>query len=313
MHSERLDIALKALYTGAMNVLITGGTGFVGRRLVDSLKKNHRLVILTRNPSQQQNEENVSFRFWDALSGDPPPQKALENVEAIVNLMGENLTSKRWSPRQRQKLEASRIAGTRHLTKSLNQPIKVFVSAGAIGIYPVNQEKTITEETPPGEGFLADLCQNWEKEVKKIQLCDRTIQLRIGVVLEKGGGALKKMLPPFRLGLGGRIGNGLQMMSWIHLDDLIHLIVSALENTSYRGIYNAVAPHPVSNGEFTEALGRTLKRPTLFPVPTPILKMIMGDVSSLLLDSQKIVPQRLLEQGHSFLYPKIDDALKHLR
>ena len=296
-----------------MNILITGGTGFVGRRLVDSLKKNHRLTILTRNPSKKQKDKNVSFCPWDALSGDPVPPEALDGIEAVVNLMGENLAAKRWSPRQKQKLEASRIAGTHNLIKSINHRIKVFVSAGAIGIYPADKEEIITEETPPGNGFLAELCKNWEKEVQKLELCDRTVQLRIGVVLEKTGGALEKMLPPFRLGLGGPLGNGRQIMSWIHLDDLIRLIASALKNPSYAGIYNAVAPHPVSNGEFTKALGRTLRRPTILPVPAPILKILMGEMSSLLLDSQKIVPRRLLEQGHSFLHPQIEDALKHVR
>ena len=295
-----------------MNILITGGTGFVGSRLVESLKKRHRLNILTRNPSAWQNQDNVSYHPWDALSGDPVPRAALDDIEAVVNLMGENLAAKRWTSRQKQKLEASRIAGTHHLLDSLKQPLKVFVSAGAIGIYPVKGRDIITEATPPGSGFLPELCRNWEEEVEKLQQCERTVQLRIGVVLGKQGGALKKMLPPFRLGLGGVVGNGSQIMSWIHLDDLVHLIVSALESTAYMGVYNAVSPYPISNREFTKALGHVLNRPTLFPVPAALLKVAMGEMSSLLLDSQKILPQRLSEQGHSFLYPKIENALKHL-
>ena len=295
-----------------MNILITGGTGFVGSKLVNSLKKKHRLVILTRNPSSRKNEDNISYYPWDSLTGDSVPDEALNGIEAVINLMGENLAARRWSFRQKQKLEASRITGTGHLIDSLKRPLKVFISAGAIGIYPVNGHETITEQTPPGSGFLADLCQNWEMEVKKLQQCERTVQLRIGVVLEKGGGALKKMLFPFRLGIGGVVGNGSQVMSWIHLDDLVHLITCALENSAYTGTYNAVAPHPISNREFTNALGAALNRPTLFPVPAILLKMAMGEMSTLLLDSQKIIPQRLLEQGHSFLYPKIEDALKNI-
>ena len=292
-----------------MKILITGGTGFVGRRLVNTLKKKHQLVVLSR---QEKKEDDVSFYSWDALSGDPVPSEALKGIEGVINLMGENLAAKRWSPRQKKKLRDSRIAGTRHFLDSLNHRLKFFISAGAIGIYPVNQYESITEETPPGDGFLSELCQNWEKEVKKLQLCDRMVQLRIGVVLEKGGGALKKMLTPFRLGLGGTIGSGRQMMSWIHLDDLVKIIVSAVENDSYQGVYNAVAPNPVSNKEFTKALGKALRRPTLFPVPAAILNMLMGEMSQLLLGSQKILPQRLLDQGHSFLYPNMEDALKNI-
>ena len=295
-----------------MNVLITGGTGFIGSKLVHSLKKRHRLNILTRNPSSWQNEDNVSYHSWDALSGDPVPPAALDGVEAVINLMGENLAAKRWSTQQKQKLEASRIAGTRHLVDSLKQPLKVFISAGAIGIYPVKGQDIITEETPPGNGFLADLCRHWEEEIKHLQQCERIVQLRIGVVLGKEGGALKKMLTPFRLGLGGVVGSGSQIMSWIEVDDLVHLIRSTLENSAYTGVYNAVSPLPISNREFTKALGQALNRPTLFPVPATVLKILMGEMASLVLDSQKIFPQRLIDQNHSFLYPKVEDALKKI-
>ena len=296
-----------------MNILITGGTGFVGQRLVATLKEKHKLAILTRDAFGRENKGSVSYHTWNPLSGEPVPEKALAGVDGVINLMGENLAAKRWTAWQKQKLEKSRVLGTRNLINSLNLPLKFFISAGAIGIYPVNRAETITEQTPAGKGFLAELCQNWEKEVKKTQVCERTIILRIGVILEKGGGALSKMLFPFRMGLGGPIGNGRQIMSWVHLDDVVHVIASAVENTSYNGIYNVVAPEPVSNKEFAKALGRALGRPAFLPLPKAVLEVMMGEMSSLMLDSQRIVPQRLLDQGHKFLHPKIDSALKTVK
>ena len=298
-----------------MKILITGGTGFVGQRLLAALDKHH-LIVLTRKPEDQPQKSNIAYHRWDALSGEKIPPEFLEGVDGIVNLMGENLAAKRWTSKQKEKLELSRIAGTRALVNSLEEhlstPLKVFISAGAIGYYPVNLEETLTEQTPPGETYLAKLCSEWENEAKKLGKAQRKVHLRIGVVLERGGGALSKMLPPFRLGLGGPFGSGKQIVPWIHLDDLVHIIVSALEDTRYQGIYNAVSPHPVSNCELSKTLGQLLSRPAILPFPAMAAKILMGEMATIVLDSQKVIPQRLIEQEHRFLYPNLEGALKQI-
>ena len=234
-----------------MNILITGGTGFVGRKLVEALCQNtgqHRISVLTRWPENQPAKEGVSFYYWNALAKEPIPIEALAGVEAVVNLMGENLAAKRWSAKQKQKLENSRIEGTRTLLKSLEEnlanSLKVFISAGAIGYYPVNRQEILTESSPAGTTWISQLCFDWEAAGENLTRCARKVTLRIGVVLGCEGGALAKMLLPFRLGLGGPIGGGQQTMSWIHQDDLIYLITSALQDSRYRGVYNAVSPLP---------------------------------------------------------------------
>ena len=294
-----------------MKVLITGARGFVGSRLVQTLlQRSHSVVAVGRKTISPQ--KNLSFFPWDATSNSPINPEALEGVEALVNLMGENIASKRWSDKQKQKMRTSRIDGTKVLAESLKQiDLKTFISAGAVGYYGVNLSQSLDENSPAGDSFLSQLCKDWEIAAQSVK-AQRHVRLRIGVVLGLGGGALSKMLPIFRLGMGGPIGRGHQNIPWIGIDDLVNIIVCALENSNYQGVYNAVSPNSVTNLQLTHCLGRTLGRPTIFPVPPLILKLTMGEMSTIVLDSQNIVPKRLMDMGHKYLHPDLDQCLKSL-
>lgn len=298
-----------------MKVLITGGTGLVGQKLQrELLNKGHQLVLMTRNPDKYKLIKNIEYKKWNSIS-DPFPTEALEGVDSIVNLMGENLADKRWSPQQKEKLKSSRIIGTQKIVDAVNKAnhvLKSFISASAIGIYPVNKSETLDENTKNGEGFLANLCQDWEASTSNLKNAERKITIRIGVVLAKSGGALGKLIPLFKTGLGGPIGKGQQYMSWIHVSDLVSLLSSAIEDQSYNGVYNGTTPKPVTNLEFTKALARALHRPALFPVPPFMLKLAMGEMSSIILDSQKVISTRLSENHFQFMFPNLEEALQNI-
>ena len=214
---------------------------------------------------------------------------------------------------KKKKLHDSRVQSTINLTtlldQHLNNPLDFFVSASAVGIYPVNLDETLAEDSHPGKNFLADLCKDWEAAAHTLKKVKRLVIVRTAVVLEQHGGALAKMLPPFRLGLGGPIGDGNQFMSWIHLDDLVNLYAKAVTDSSFSGVYDAAAPHPIDNFHFTKALGVALHRPTLVPVPKMALKLAFGEMSSVILDSQKVVSKRLPETSFSFRYETIESAM----
>ncbi len=293
-----------------MKVLITGGTGFVGKRLVEVLskKENVEIAILTRGSTK--NLGKINYYHWNPQNN--IPTAAVEGVDALINLMGENLSSKRWTDKQKKMLEDSRIKNTELLLKALktnNQGCKTIISASAIGIYPKNTDRELTEDAELDTDFLADLCKNWEDQIKHFNECKRKVIIRFGVVLGRNGGALSKMYPIFKLGLGGKIGNGMQYMSWIHLDDLVNIIIEALFNERYHGVFNGVSPHPVTNEEFTKQLAKTLHRPALFPVPAFVLKLLLGEMSSIVLDSSKVVSKNLIKIPYVFKYPTIDLAL----
>ncbi len=299
-----------------MKILITGASGFVGSALTCKLLSlGHEVNILTRNkdhlPSLFQTDKVKAFTWSNNLV--KPPVEAIEGIDGVINLMGENIAAKRWSAEQKEKLRSSRVDATNNLVdlieENATKPLKFFISSSAVGIYPVNRDETLDEDTKTGRNFLAQLCLDWEKSASRITKTDRLVIIRTGVVLEKHGGALKKMLPPFALGLGGPIGDGNHFMSWIHLDDLVSLFVEAATNPNYKGVYNGVAPTPVDNFDFTKSLGSALKRPTLFPVPDQMLKLVFGEMSSVILDSQKIISKRLKEAQFQFQYPDIDSAL----
>lgn len=298
-----------------MKILITGGTGLVGRKLQQELLgREHSLVLLTRNPEKYKSTDNVEYKKWNSIN-DSFPAEALQGVESIINLMGENLADKRWSPQQKEKLKNSRIIGTRKMVEAinnLNHPLKSFVSASAIGIYPVNQEETLDESTSHGEGFLANLCQEWEASTSNLKTAERKVTIRIGVVLAKNGGALGKLIPLFKTGLGGPIGKGQQYMSWIHIADLVSLITHAVEDQSFNGVYNGTTSQPVTNLEFTKSLAKAVHRPALFPAPPFMLKLAMGEMSSIILDSQKVISSRLAENKFQFKFPNIDGALQNI-
>lgn len=302
-----------------MKVLITGGTGFVGEKLVEFLLLDpnlERIYITTRNPDNVKKvfqSPKVVPVLWEPIQGSIPSD-ILTKVNIAINLMGENISSGNWTPELKEKIRDSRILGTRNLVNQLNQKadnLLTFISSSAIGIYPSNTEEELTEETPiASNNFLADVCTKWEKEAEKIRDNIRLVIYRTGVVIDSGGGAIEKMRIPFMLGVGGTLGSGEQYMSWIHREDLVQLIIHAIHDINYTGIYNAVAPQPITNKEFTKVLGKVIHRPTVLPVPAVALKLIFGDMSSLLLDSQYVVPKRLIEQDHSFHFKDIHSALR---
>lgn len=302
-----------------MKILITGATGFVGSALAKQLlASGHELNILTRSghnlPVVFQDPRVTAFEWKDTSVA--PPIESISGINGVINLMGENISAKRWSNDQKIKLHTSRVESTKNLTNlldhNLTSPLDFFVSASAVGIYPVGLTDCLNEDSKAGRNFLAELCIDWEAAAYTLTKVNRIVIIRTGVVLEKHGGALAKMLPPFKLGLGGPIGNGNQFMSWIHLDDLVNLYEKAATDQEMAGAYNACAPHPTDNFHFTKALGKALHKPTLIPVPATALKIAFGEMSSIILDSQKIISKRLPEQGIKFQYETIEAAMNKI-
>ncbi|PIQ96940.1 MAG: TIGR01777 family protein, partial [Nitrospinae bacterium CG11_big_fil_rev_8_21_14_0_20_56_8] len=262
-----------------MKVLVTGATGFVGHRLLLLLReKGHEPVVLSRDVDQAwvRLPLHCSVISWNPLAGDPP-LKAFEGIEAVVHLAGESVAEGRWTPPRKDKIRRSRIESTRRLVHAMRQASPrpaVFLCASAIGYYGMDPRAEFTETSPSGEGFLAEVCREWEKEAfGAAEAGVRTVVLRIGLVLGDHGGAMARILPPFRAGLGGPLGNGTQWMSWIHRDDLAGLIVHALEHPTVEGGVNAVAPQPVTNAEFTRCLARELRKPAFLPAPASVLRL----------------------------------------
>ena len=302
-----------------MKILITGATGFVGTALTKKLlDQGHEIHVLTRNKeslaSVFKNPHVTAFEWRDTST--LPPLESIHGINGVINLMGENIAAKRWSKEQKSKLHTSRVESTMNLTSLINQnlssPLEFFISSSAIGIYPVNLNKSLDEDTKIGNNFLANLCKDWEAAAHTLKKVNRVVIIRTGVVLEKHGGALAKMLPPFKLGLGGPIGDGNQFMSWIHLDDLVNLYCAAANNKEMSGEYNGCAPHPIDNFQFTKALGHALHRPTLIPVPAIGLKIAFGEMSTVILDSQKVVSKRLPEPHFGFQYETIESAMNKI-
>lgn len=300
-----------------MKIMITGATGFVGVLLTETLlTAGHQVKVLSRSKegARKKLPKEVEILEWHAPYEDIP-NKAFSDVDALINLMGENIGGKRWSNEQKTKLRDSRVKGTEKLAEAIRRDkpegLDVMVSTSAIGYYPVNKGIVLDENHSNGTGFLPSLCQDWEQTAYTIA-AKRKVVLRVGVVLGKGGGALAKLLPIFKLGLGGPVLPGTQVMSWIHRHDLINLYINAATNNTYLGAINAVAPRPVTNGEFTKALAKAVSRPAFFPVPSFALKLAMGEMSTIVLDSQTVVSTKLGNLGFRFTYPEIEEALKNL-
>jgi uncharacterized protein (TIGR01777 family) len=302
-----------------MKILITGATGFVGTALAKKLLGlGHELSILTRSTEHLsdvfKNSKVTAFEWKDTSIA--PPIECISGINGVINLMGENISAKRWSEGQKIKLHNSRIESTKNLTSLLNQnlksPLDFFVSTSAVGIYPVGLDDCLNEDSKTGNNFLATLCKDWEAAAYTLTNVERTVIIRTAVVLEKNGGALAKMLPPFKLGLGGPIGDGNQFMSWIYLDDLVNIYLKATSDSNMSGVYNAAAPHPTDNFHFTKALGHALHRPTLIPVPALALKLAFGEMSSVILDSQKVVSKRLAEAGISLECETIESCMNKI-
>lgn len=302
---------------------MTGGTGFLGKAIArELLIRGHELIILSRNPEKARESFPYPARFesWDPEHAGLPA-KLLEGVEAAIHLAGEPVAAKRWSPEQKRRIRESRVLGTRHFWQGVAQAraqgklgsFKTLVSAAAIGIYGDREDEGLTETSKPGEGFLADVCRQWESEIFRPGFDEvRTVAIRTGVVLGREGGALSKLLPVFKLGAGGPVGSGDQWMSWIHLDDIARLFAEAVENPAYRGAINGVAPMPVKNAEFTRVLARVLRRPAIVPAPAAVLKLALGEMSSVVLDSQRVKPERALRKGFQFRYADLEAALADL-
>ena len=290
-----------------MRVLITGGTGFVGQALCPSLKAaGHEAVILTRQARLRlpPGAASAATRLADLDAG---------SFDAVVNLAGAPIGDARWTEGRRKLLLDSRVDTTSALVAWMRASRKrpqVLVSASAVGYYGEQGDRPITEDTPPTPGFTHELCAAWEGAAEQAAaLGVRVCIMRIGVVLDRGGGALAKMLPAFKLGAGGRLGAGRHYFPWIHREDTVAACRWLLENPKARGAYNLSAPHPVTNAEFTRELGRALGRPTVLPMPEAALKLLFGDMAELLLASDRMLPQRLLDEGFRFRYPTLERAL----
>ena len=296
-----------------MRVAVSGSTGLVGSEVVASLSAaGHAVVRLVRRPPAS-GEKAVR---WDPEKGEID-SAGLEGLDAVVHLAGENIASGRWNAARKAAIRGSRVNGTRLLCDALAglaRPPKTLVCASAIGYYGDRGADVLTEGSPPGAGFLSDVCMEWEAASEPAARKGiRVVVLRIGVVLSPKGGALSRMLPLFRAGLGGVIGNGRQYVSWVALDDLVGIVLHTLQSGELRGPVNAVAPVPVTNRELTEALGKVLSRPTLFPVPAFALRLAVGEMAdALLLSSARVVPGRLEATGYPFRFPELPAALRHL-
>jgi uncharacterized protein (TIGR01777 family) len=302
-----------------MKVLVTGGTGFVGKKVVHALLQDkHEVWVLSRSKEKVHQEFSGAAKsiVWN---GERLAESIdLEQIDAVINLMGENISSKRWNENQKIIILDSRVRGTKILLdyfSNRTKPLSVFVSASAIGVYKNSTgDEILDEQTKLGSGFLSEVCQSWEKVVNDnhSEKILRKVVVRIGVVLGREGGALEKLLPIFKLGGGGPIGNGEQWMSWIHVDDLVQLLVAAVKENKFQGKYNAVAPEAVTNLVFSKTLAKVLRRPCLFPVPAFMMKLIMGEMSCIVLDSQRIKPSKTLEAGYKFKFPDLSSALKDI-
>ncbi len=309
-----------------MRLLLLGCSGFVGRGLVpELLLKSHQLTIVSRNPKPFRGlADKVSIGNFCVIKEDPtnpkaweegPLLEALREAEGVVNLVGEPIADKRWTVNHCKKIKSSRLDTTRllvHAMKILKRPPRVLVNGSAIGFYGTSQDLTFTETSESGNDFLANLCTEWESAAQEKPRSTRLLVVRIGLVLGHDGGILGKMLPFFRAGMGGPIGSGLQWMSWIHRDDLSRIICQAIENRAWSGVVNGVAPNVVTMKHFSAALGQSLSRPSLIPVPGAILKLILGDGARVVLEGQKVESMRLRKLGFDFNYVDIGQALSDL-
>lgn len=298
-------------------VLVTGATGFIGSRVCDALhEKDNAVHVLSRNPARAQTKLHSvkSVYGWNPET-EHLPSEAISDVKAVIHLAGETIAG-RWNAAKKRRIRDSRILSTRNLVASLadaNSKPAVLVCASAIGYYGDSGDEHFTEASPAGTDFLAEVCQEWETEAQKAtEFGIRVVTVRIGLVLGLGGGLLQQVLLPFKMGVGGKLGSGTQWMSWIHVDDVVGIILHALENEEINGALNATAPAPVRNTEFTKTLGAVLRRPTLFPVPTFGLKLMMGEFADFVVLSQNVLPEKTEASGYEFCYRTLESALKAL-
>lgn len=298
-----------------MRVTVTGATGLIGSRLLGELTaRGDDVTVLSRNPAKARKTlvAGVLVVGWDPENG-PAPREALDGRDGVVHLAGESV-AQRWNARSKERIRRSRELGTRNLVAGLAaaEPRPgVLVSSSAVGYYGPHGDEELTEETPPGDDFLAEVVKAWEREADAAAgLGVRVVKVRTGVVLDRSGGALKTMLPPFKLGVGGPVAGGDQYMPWVHVDDVVGILVSSLDRDTWHGAVNASAPVPVTNKVFSKALGRALKRPAFAPVPAAAIKLLYGEMSEIVTKGQRAVPTHTLALGYEFRHPDLDEALR---
>lgn len=295
-----------------MKLTVTGAGGLIGTRLVAALReRGDEVTVLSRSPERTAAALGVPAVAWDPAAG-PAPAEALEGRDAVVHLAGEPV-AQRWSARVKDAILVSREAGTRNLVSGIaavtDRP-GVLVSSSAVGFYGPRGDERVTEGEPAGAGFLAGVCVAWEREALTASALGlRVVVLRTGVVLDRTGGALKTMLPPFRAGVGGPVAGGGQYLPWIHVDDVVGMYLAALDEPAWSGPVNATAPEPVTNRDFSRALGRALHRPAVAPVPGVALRLLYGEMAEIVTEGQRAVPARAQELGYAFLHPDLDAAL----
>lgn len=296
-----------------MKIIVAGGSGFIGEPLVRRfLARGDDVAVLTRNPS--------SVRAGRAVAWNPPAEGSwMEDVadaDVIINLAGENVGGGRWTAARKKRIIGSRVDATSALVSAMARKpgkTRTFISASAIGIYGDRGDEQLDERSTPGSGFLAEVTKRWEELARNAEPFARVVIIRIGIVLASNGGALAKLLLPFRLGAGGPMGNGRQWMSWIDREDVLRMMEWSVDHETARGIYNAAAPDPVTNRDFGKTLGHVLHRPSILPAPAFALRLVLGSemANEMLLAGQRVLPKRATEEGFQFAYPELTAALEH--
>jgi uncharacterized protein (TIGR01777 family) len=290
-----------------MRITVTGASGLIGSKLVERLRsRGDEVTALSRNPS------SPDAVAWQPEQ-EPAPAAALSGRDAVVHLAGENV-AQRWSDDAKRRIRESRELGTRNLVAGIEaadpRP-RVLVSSSAVGYYGPHGDEQLDEDTPAGHDFLAEVCVVWEREARRAEgLGLRVAAIRTGVVLDQGGGALAKMLPFFKVGVGGPVAGGAQYMPWIHVDDVVGIYLAALDGDAWHGPINASAPEPVTNKAFSKALGRALHRPAIAPVPAVAIHTLYGEMAEIVTKGQRVIPQAALEHGYAFAHPDLDEALR---
>lgn len=302
-----------------MKIAITGATGFIGTKLVGKLASEHQIIILTRNSRSAQSQFAPNLRpkleFIDYTPQQGDWQTKINGCDAVINLAGAPI-AERWTPNYKQEILDSRQLGTKNIVEAIancQQKPQVLINASAIGFYGTSETETYTETSPAGDDFLAQVCQAWEGEAEKVkQVGVRLVILRFGIILGNGG-ALAKMITPFKMFAGGPIGDGKQWFSWIHRDDVVDMIINAIESKNLEGTFNATAPYPVTMNQLCETLGDVMKRPSWLPVPSFALELLLGDGAKVVLEGQKVLPQKTMEiMNYNFRYPDLKPALEQI-
>ena len=301
-----------------MRVVVSGATGFIGRALVQALiERGDDVLVLSRRPelARRRLGNQIKAIEWTP-NYDPVWGEKIEGYDAVVNLAGEPIFGHRWTDAQKERIRKSRTESAAGIIKAIRRADhwpETLISASGIGYYGSRGDEKLNEETPPGAGFLAEICQAWEEEVEDDDTESvRTVRIRIGMVLGPGGGALEQIARPFKVLLGGRLGSGRQWVSWIHINDLVGMILWALNDPRVEGPLNGTAPHPVTNREFARTLGRAINRPSIFPTPAFALRLALGTSAEIVLQGQRVLPERAQKLGYVFEFTSLAEALRDI-